>query len=345
MSSRTSTADLLKGIAVLLMIQVHILELFASNTIYNSSFGKILLFVGGPPVAPLFMVIMGYFIARSKKSPIQLIIRGVKIFVLGMCLNIALNLNLIISVNKGLYQIDLLPYIFGIDIFQFAGISIIIIATLKKALDKNLIVVISLIILSAFLGHFLLSYIPDSTILKYLSALFYGSSKWSYFPLFPWLSYPLTGILFYQLLRRFDVRRLNKTTIKLLFGILFVAFFAITARYAVSVSSDLSLYYHHGLFFVIWVILFLSFYSFFINEIDRLQESAILFKYIKWLGKNVTIIYIIQWIIIGNAATEIYKTVTSMSQLLIYFVVIVLIVSAVSYLLILLKKKLTTEPL
>ena len=36
MTSRTPMADLLKGIAVMLMIQVHILENFASNSIFNS---------------------------------------------------------------------------------------------------------------------------------------------------------------------------------------------------------------------------------------------------------------------------------------------------------------------
>jgi uncharacterized membrane protein len=40
MTSRTPMADLLKGIAVMLMIQVHILENFASNSIFNSHGGK-----------------------------------------------------------------------------------------------------------------------------------------------------------------------------------------------------------------------------------------------------------------------------------------------------------------
>ena len=69
MQARTQTADVLKGIAVLLMIQVHIIELFATDEIYNSNIGKILLFFGGPPVAPIFMILFGYFIFLLPKQP------------------------------------------------------------------------------------------------------------------------------------------------------------------------------------------------------------------------------------------------------------------------------------
>ena len=339
MKLRNQTADLLKGIAVLLMIQVHIIELFATQGISSGEIGKILLFLGGPPVAPLFMVLFGYFIASSKKTSQQLIVRGAKIILLGMLLNLALNLNLIISVNKGILQVDLFPYIFGVDILQFAGLSIIFIAIIKKAIDKSLIFVIGSIILSAFLGHFLIKYIPSDLFLKYISAFFYGTCWWSYFPLFPWLAYPLAGIAFYQLKQQINLTFLFEKKIKLLIGILFIVFLAFTIKYAVHHSAELQLYYHHGLIFVLWVILFLSFYSYFINEINRKTGKFILIKYVKWLGKNVTIIYILQWILIGNTATEIYKTVSSPYQLLLYFFGVILIASVVCYLALFVKER------
>ncbi len=54
MPTRTQTFDLLKGVAVLLMIQVHIIELFADNVISTSQVGKVLMYLGGAPVAPVF---------------------------------------------------------------------------------------------------------------------------------------------------------------------------------------------------------------------------------------------------------------------------------------------------
>ena len=108
MPNRTHTADVLKGIAILLMIQVHVVELFAIHELAASSVGKVFMFLGGPPVAPLFMVLFGYFISVSHKSRQQLIVRGLKIFALGMLLNLALNCNLIYTVWRGLLQIDIL---------------------------------------------------------------------------------------------------------------------------------------------------------------------------------------------------------------------------------------------
>jgi uncharacterized membrane protein len=81
MEARSNTADLLKGIAVLLMIQIHLIELFAHPNISTSAVGEFLLFLGGPPAAPIFIVIMGYFLAASKQSALQLVSRGVKLFI------------------------------------------------------------------------------------------------------------------------------------------------------------------------------------------------------------------------------------------------------------------------
>jgi uncharacterized membrane protein len=342
MKTRSNTADLLKGIAVLLMIQVHILELFANHSILTSKVGKILMFLGGPPVAPVFALILGYYIASTQKTSGQLLIRAIKIIFLGMLLNVGLNLNLIISVYKGSYKIDLLPYILGIDILQFAGLSIIIIVLLKKILEKNMIITILCVIVSAFLGRFLLNYIPERVVFKYITSPFFGSCSWSYFPLFPWLTYPLAGFAFFQLKKRLDLNILNKPKIKILSGFLFVLLLIFTLRKVVFISSDLTLYYHHGLLFALWVIAFLAFYSFFVFEIDKIIGDTILFRYIKWLGKNVTLVYVIQWIITGNTATEIYKTVSSPLYLVFAFVIVLLISSVLAYLILKFPAKKTT---
>ena len=62
------------------------------------------------------------------------------------------------------------------------------------------------------------------------------------------------------------------------------------------------------------------------------HEMKAIIAYIKWLGKNVTLIYIIQWIIIGNIATEIYKSVSNPLYLVLSFIGITTISSGVGYL-------------
>ncbi len=336
---RFQIADLLKGIAVLFMIQVHIVELFGDTAFYTSYFGKIFLFIGGPPVAPLFALLFGYFIARSHKTFIQLLIRGLKIIGLGMLLNIALNFNLILSVYKGLIEVDLWPYIFGIDILQFAGFSLIIIAFLKNLLQKSLVFTVFCIFIVAILGQLLLDFIPENIVLKFISALFYGSTPWSYFPVFPWLSYPFAGIAFYSIQKRYDLSVLSKPKFILLITLLFLGFMALTINYAISISSNLPLYYHHSLIFMFWVILFLALYSLLINEVNKLIGDSFLFKYLKWLGENVTLIYVIQWIIIGNLATNIYKTISNPLTLLYYFMGILIFSSGVGYFILKIKSK------
>lgn len=352
MANRTQTADLLKGIAAVLMIQVHIIELFATHNIFTSNPGKILLFLGGPPVAPLFMLILGYFIAQSKNSTIKLVVRGLKIILLGLLLNIALNFNLILSVSKGVYDIDILPYIFGVDILPLAGLSIICIALLKKVFYRNLNLLIAFVIISATLGHFLLQFPIERPLLKYVFSFFYGASTWSYFPLFPWLAYSLAGFACYKikesavensgsaagkLYSLFFLRSQYSnlpaplSRLPILLGVSFLVFLTLTIQYAIDISSDLPAYYHHGLIFFLWVISFLFFYSFFINEIEKRVGSTFLFVYLKWLGKNITIVYIIQWIIIGNIATEIYKTVADPLYLSLWFAAVLIATSGICY--------------
>ena len=320
MPNRTHTADVLKGIAILLMIQVHLVELFASYKLSSSIMGKVFMFLGGPPVAPLFMVLFGYFISVTHKSTQQLIVRGLKIFALGMLLNLALNFNLINSVMRGLLQVDILPFVFGADILQFAGLSLIVIALLKNVLEQQLVVTLIIIIASVLLGQYLVAYIPEDNSLKYMTAFFYGSTKWSYFPLFPWLAYPLTGMAFYQLQQRYQIDLTLTTKISKALVIGTLLFVILTIGYATTIACDLPSYYHHGILFFLWTIVFLSVYSVCIHAITERIGTTFVFSYLTWLGKQVTLIYIIQWIIIGNIATEIYKSITSPLYLALCFV-------------------------
>jgi len=123
-------------------------------------------------VAPIFMMIFGYFVFAGLKTTKELFARGVKIFALGMFLNIALNFNLIVKVYKGIIQINIWPYVFGVDVLQFAGLSLILIASFKFLLKSNVFVVLLIIPLIFFIGEFVLVTPPTNYVFKYLSAFF-----------------------------------------------------------------------------------------------------------------------------------------------------------------------------
>ncbi|MCX7611334.1 MAG: heparan-alpha-glucosaminide N-acetyltransferase domain-containing protein, partial [Ignavibacterium sp.] len=131
-SERNQTADLLKGIAVLFMIQVHITESFLFQRLQQETFGKISFFLGASPAAPVFMIVVGYFLSL-KKNLLYYIERGVVLFLCGILLNIGMNFfSLVKYFQSEIIGENPLEYIFGVDILPFAGLSIIIIGLLKE---------------------------------------------------------------------------------------------------------------------------------------------------------------------------------------------------------------------
>lgn len=57
------------------------------------------------------------------------------------------------------------------------------------------------------------------------------------------------------------------------------------------------------------------------EKIETLCGKNNIMLYIKWLGKNVTAAYVIQWIIIGNITTAIFKTQNELELLVWFFLV------------------------
>ena len=326
---RIGTPDLLKGLAVIFMIQVHLMELFAQQDLYDSLIGKISLFLGGVPAAPVFMVVMGYFVAYDKKDPLYLINRGIKLFIAGIILNIGLNFHLIYNILFNGWQINIWQYIFGVDILHLAGMGLIAIALLSIVLKKNssyyFLVAIAIAVLSTFINRD----DPLTGFTSYIKAFITGGQEWSYFPLVPWLAYPLTGYAFrlFEMTYKERITVKNKLILTGVFGVLFI----FTAGYATEVSHNLKEYYTHGIVFFFWALSFIILLASSLSLVDAEAGETVFLKYVKWLGKNVTVIYIIQWLLIGNIATSIYKT-QSLAEIIVWFVGITLLTSILTLL-------------
>ena len=124
--------DVLKGLAVILMINTHVMEQIVNPVMFEGIPGKIVMHIGVFPGAAVFMLLMGYFAGYSSAGPGRLIRRGAVIFGGGILLNIALNVSYIIRFIQTGYP-ELIPTaIFGVDILPLAGLSLIIIGGLKK---------------------------------------------------------------------------------------------------------------------------------------------------------------------------------------------------------------------
>lgn len=280
MKERNLIPDFLKGMAIFFMILVHIVELFATTEVYNSIFGRIALFLGAVPAAPLFLAIMGYFLSVNKKPFFKKLKRGFQLVFWGFLLNLGLNSNLLLHIYSGKFQIDATPYFFGVDILFLAGISILILAILEKLPRMKNFLIFAIMVISPII-HF---YLPNSEneIIQYLNAYFWGNYWWSYFPVFPWISYVFAGYLFNE----FSLSNLGNKTPNSIYLIL--ALFLFNLPYGITVSVNLSEYYHHGIWFFLWALEFLLLMIFLTHKFSNFISSQKISFKIASFGKNVT---------------------------------------------------------
>jgi uncharacterized membrane protein len=302
---RNPDHDMLKGIAVLLMIQVHVMELFATQNVMDSLVGKVSLFLGGAPVAPVFLVLFGFYALRAPVWPGRLLWRAVKLLLLGLLLNLGLNLHLLVRIFQGQIALNPLNYLLGVDILLLAGLSLIALSFLRTFLKERawawLLASICVAALSPWVGQEMRLWVGAESAWKWLAAFVALPVSWSFFPLLPWLAYPLLGVaVFYGRDHLSIAPRWRKPLLLAAVLVLVLA-----GPFAVATSHQLSDYYHHDLRFFVWVCLFVLCWSLLW---PRLPLPLALKNWLAWFGQHVTACYVVQWLLIGNLATAIYKT-------------------------------------
>lgn len=326
---RLPVPDLLKGLAIIFMIQVHITELFTDQAGRESIFGKISLFFGGPFTAMVFMIVMGYFMAANHKPLINNIFRGIKIIFLGILLNLGLNFHLLLKIIRDNWPYNPWEYIFGVDILFLAGLSMILLAFLRLVPQNKrgwltLILILAIAGLTPFMNKNFMT-----TERNYLLPFIAGTYSWSYFPLFPWLIYPLSGFVFYifeEKIRKYYLT-LNLISATFLLVILTGIVWYFPGGFLTTIN--LSEYYHHSGPYSLWALGLVIPWAILIRLVHKLLLSLKVGQFLVWLGKNITLIYVVQWIIIGNIATAIYQT-QSLKSSLLWFVLIFIVSAAIS---------------
>lgn len=304
---RLPLPDLLKGFAVFLIVPVHVLETFIDYPGRETVFGKVLLFMGGPVAVPVFMMVMGYFMAKNRKTLQQNLWRGIKVFGVGFLLNIGLNFHLLLKIRFSAWQINPLEYIWGVDILYFAGLSLIFLSLLKKIRSGKEWIALALILFvtgatSTANSVFL------STERNYWMPFVAGSYSWSYFPLFPWLAYPLAGFSFFYFEEKIRAFLLKKIQIQRMLTVVIAALVLMAAKWGYENTIYLPAYYHHTFLFSLWVFGVVILWALLMQLVIKKIPQNWVVQFLQWLGTNITVFYIIQWLIIGNIATAIYQT-------------------------------------
>jgi ascorbate-specific PTS system EIIC-type component UlaA len=162
-----------------------------------------------------------------------------------------------------------------------------------------------------------------------------GEYWWSYFPWFPWLAYPLLGFACYQVGSQTlpasrdgaVARRWRMAGLGVL--VAYAVGVAATAPFAVAMCYKLPRYYHHDVRFFGWTCAFLAVWVSLHRAGENWWGNTSALRWLKALGRNVTLCYVVQWLIIGNVATALYKT-ESLLHWALWVVAVVTVTSVVA---------------
>jgi uncharacterized membrane protein len=207
---RIRAFDLARGLAVLFMVLVHVLFHFGAPEAWASAAGTLVIFFGGPLAAPVFMFLMGASLAFSSRSSGGAIARrGLWLLALAYGLNVLRGaLPAWLGLSSGVVTAEQIwPYtvetLLGmVDIHQMAGLSLLLVAGLAP-IRREPLAAIGLAILAALVSPALWGRTTGIQPVDAAVAPLWGTDWNVFFPLFPWLAYPLAGLAYGTALVRY----------------------------------------------------------------------------------------------------------------------------------------------
>ena len=236
-------------------------------------------------------------------SPREFIIRGIKLLFLGLIVN---TLYFFSNYGAGVPMEYALLSFLANDILQFAGISFLLMGIFKKLNVKTIRIFLISVLFSLFA-----TYTNDFTIfniyLNQLSGHFFetvGDYIVSCFPIFNWFIVPVCGMIFGEdLIRCKDKDKLYKEILKIsaIMAIIMVIIGYLSVKGMFSVTGGTvpeKLAYLHisipDIFVLISILLLLTSIFYFISK----KSPSKIINFVERTSRNVTIIYIIQWVLI-----------------------------------------------
>ncbi|WP_347332458.1 heparan-alpha-glucosaminide N-acetyltransferase domain-containing protein [Marinimicrobium locisalis] len=301
---RIATFDLIRGLAVVFMIVIHVLDFYGAPEVHESLVGVVLAFAIGWPAASVFVFVMGIFVTySSKRSLARGLKRAASLFLLGYLLNLArgsipmwasLQMGLVSHEELGAHS-PLTEFLI-FDILQFAGLALALCVLLKHFLPRPeywLAASLLVIFCSPFFWTLSSGFTPVDEFFKMLGG---DHSEGAMFPLFPWLAYPLAGMAFGQWLREAgNNRRLFQKTLWFGLALFVVGGLAISTSPEYHVGHNLrsgpgvTLVVMGFVLVTLWACQWVT---------ERAHGSRWLNPLYFW-GKYVTAIYVTQWVLIG----------------------------------------------
>ncbi len=305
--TRLDFLDLARFIAIFFMVLSHVQLMYSTLEFIESPLGLFFDIMAGPPAAPVFMFSMGFLMTYNKDLDQLKPQRGVKIFVAGVLLNlvrwviplligIAIGGDILSEYDEtGIYWIFMLDLLFQVDILILAGLAYSIVVFTFRIDGRWLPVVLFFVI--AFLAPELWGTITYVYPVDLFLNMLWGLSANTFFPVFPWLCYPILGAWIGTNYKTFkNEQRIDAGKVFLYIGLgLFTLGLMITAT---DIERHINDYYHSG---PGAVILYSGFVILWILTLNRLvpRIRGKLKNGIRYVSTNLTSIYCIHWTILG----------------------------------------------
>ena len=300
-TDRQPHLDLLKALSIVCMILCHtVMRLAAHRPGYSTEtgylFGDAVLgcYVG---VAHAFMLAMGIgFIFSKKTTPLYLLKRGISIYILGYLFNIfrfgvyAL-LDYAVKVD---YSPDLFHAVFFQDIFQFAGLAMMLTALLMKLKFNEMGILIVGIVLSC-IG----SVVPDiqtgNAFWDIVIGNFVTSTNVpSHFTFLNWFIFVAVGMIFGKIIRQLKDEDLFYKRLLVGSCIIMTVFILTTAKYGMFFLNRLHRYYAVSILEAVGYLsidfFLLSLFFFVTRRFETGRLGACI-----TMSRNLTQMYLVHW--------------------------------------------------
>ncbi|MBN2049057.1 MAG: DUF1624 domain-containing protein [Spirochaetales bacterium] len=301
---RLETPDNMRGFAILFMILIHVMNLYGNNEATHGWQHQVIDFLAGPPAAPVFMCTMGFFFILKKPGFFFGIKRGVLLLLIGYGLNIVKGfLPVFIARHCLQFDSELIPIyytnyylIFNVEILIFAGIAYIIMNLLSRVSVRPEFFLVSAGIVT-LISPFLWGLGSETAFLQHIVTPLWGADPdLVIFPVFPWIVYPLLGMAAGGIYRN----QSNPKRLSMLSG-LFGGMLTVLGGSLLLIDFDR---FFHDYGQQSWGALlafsgFIFLWGLVIRFLGSLIPSRFKPGFLAYLSRNITQIYIIQWILLG----------------------------------------------
>jgi uncharacterized membrane protein len=308
---RITSLDLARGFTVLMIAPIHTVMIFSSLSVRDTLLGKFLAFVAEWHGAQIFMTVMGVSFVFTKNQTMESAVKKA-----GLLMVFAYALNIFKFVIPHFFGwlpaplLELLQVDTGIhgyiqlievgDILHFAAIAFVVLGMIRQFKNYDRVAAWMAVAI-CFTGPWLWDASSDNGFANYCLQILGGQPPTVYFPLLPWLVYPLLGLSLGKILQNENGSDPNQRP-WMGFDSFWIAGVALTVlaaiiKYILHDEIFSSFYRTTPLDTVLHVGFTLIALSIW-HWISLYVKPNALFKLFSYASRRITQIYIIQWILI-----------------------------------------------